>query len=131
MGNRAVLLFDQVPGMGVYLHWNGGRASIQGFLNATREQVNLSLDSQINIARLLENIGLFFPGSLSFYIGTPDSLDQDNYDNGVYKIDARKLEIIGRKYNKGPEEIDADKTAGIAREIKARRIAAESLDFDQ
>ncbi len=32
MGNRAVLQFGQSRNsLGIYLHWNGGKASVQGF----------------------------------------------------------------------------------------------------
>ena len=34
MGNRAVLEFkDQSNQPNIYLHWNGGRASVEAFLN--------------------------------------------------------------------------------------------------
>lgn len=40
MGNRAVITteenFEKNSGLGVYLHWNGGRDSVQGFLEYCR-----------------------------------------------------------------------------------------------
>jgi len=36
------------------------------------------------------------------------------YDNGLYIVDPAKLEIIGREFERGLEEINAEKTASIA-----------------
>jgi len=40
MGNRAVVVFDEFKpeseAAAIYLHWNGGRDSIEGYLKATR-----------------------------------------------------------------------------------------------
>jgi len=38
MGNRAVLTFSTAKSAPcIYLHWNGGRASVEGFLQAARD----------------------------------------------------------------------------------------------
>jgi hypothetical protein len=42
--------------------------------------------------------------------------DTNNWDNGVYVID-QKLEIIGRLYSRGSEEIDPAKSDAICKGI--------------
>jgi len=38
MGNRAVITFATYTNApAIYLHWNGGRASVEGFLSAARQ----------------------------------------------------------------------------------------------
>jgi len=100
MGNRAVITtqnnFDN-NGVGVYLHWNGGRDSVRAFLAYCDIQGYRCLESDdCGWARLCQVIGNFFGGSCSIGIDTIDHLDCDNYDNGVYIIEDWK--IVGRKY---------------------------------
>jgi hypothetical protein len=45
MGNRAVITTEQKR-IGVYLHWNGGLDSVEGFLTYCKEQ-NLDCQSRI------------------------------------------------------------------------------------
>ena len=108
MGNRAVISFDgcNQNSIGIYLHWNGGRDSIEAFLKAARE---LScMGPQANRARLIQVIGTFFNGGLSVYVDYVKNLDCDNYDNGVYIVDSNTLEITGRKYFIGDEQRQHD-----------------------
>ena len=42
MGNRAVIGFEQdkkrdKKSVGIYLHWNGGRDSVEGFLKVAKD----------------------------------------------------------------------------------------------
>jgi len=39
MGNRAVVCFDEYndDAIGIYLHWNGGRDSVEAFLMAAKK----------------------------------------------------------------------------------------------
>ena len=42
MGNRAVIAFEQngkqdKNSVGIYLHWNGGRDSVEGFLQTAKD----------------------------------------------------------------------------------------------
>ena len=91
MGNRAVITtrkagFDPANSnaMGVYLHWNGGRDSVEAW------------------ARLCQVIGNYFGGGLSIGIGPCCTLDCDNLDNGTYII--ADWEIVGRAYFEGREQ---------------------------
>lgn len=110
MGNRAVITTEKnfrIGGVGVYLHWNGGRDSVQAFLLYCKlrgfrppEQDNYGW------ARMCQVIGNFFGGGLSIGIDNLDSLDCDNWDNGVYLI--RDWEIVGRRYFEGTEQNEYD-----------------------
>jgi len=101
MGNRAVLAIgsEQSAKFGIYLHWNGGRPSVEGLLDATRELMkDRGPDAIYGPARLVQVIGNFMGGTLSLGLGALDELDCDNGDNGVYYIDPESLQIIGRKF---------------------------------
>lgn len=100
MGNRAVITTKENfnnNGVGVYLHWNGGRDSVEAFLKYC-EMKGYRPPSEDNYgwARLCQVIGNFFGGNLSVGCDILSKLDCDNWDNGVYIIDGWK--IVGRKY---------------------------------
>lgn len=110
MGNRAVITTKEnwkSGGIGVYLHWNGGRDSVQAFLKycELKGYREPSTDSY-GWARLCQVIANFFGGSDSIGIDTLWRLDCDNYDNGVYIIDG--WEIDDRAYFNGNEQTHYD-----------------------
>jgi len=102
MGNRAVIAFVDDNGVqdensvGIYLHWNGGRDSVEGFLQAAKDYGLRS--GSYGVARLTQIIGNCFPGTLSVGVDMMNKLDCDNYDNGVYWVD-KEFNIVGREYN--------------------------------
>lgn len=100
MGNRAVI---QMKGsdVGIYLHYNGGRDSVEGFL--TYCKLRGFRGDDYGMARLTQVIANFFGGDLSIGIDTVDKLDCNNQDNGVYIIDD-KFNIIERKYAPNKEQ---------------------------
>ena len=111
MGNRAVLEI-QNTNIGIYLHWNGGRNSVQAFLDVAKEYdvkasesktCNTTYTSDYGTARLVQIIGNFFGGTLSVGIAPIEQLDTDNGDNGVYVID-KYFNIVERKFMKYPEQ---------------------------
>lgn len=106
MGNRAVITTEENfknNGVGVYLHWNGGRDSVEAFLKYCELKGYRTPDSDCyGWARLVQVISNFFGGSLSVGIDTIDHLDCDNFDNGTYLI--KGWEIVGREYFKGAEQ---------------------------
>ena len=107
MGNRAVLALDSAAqnAIGIYVHWNGGRASVEGFLEATRRIMGDRLgDQTYGKARLIQAITTFHEGNLSVGVGLLKQLDCDNWDNGVYVIDTATMTIKDRKYFKGLEQ---------------------------
>ena len=114
MGNRAVLVWKDKDGhyndnsIGVYLHWNGGRDSVEAFL-AYCEMKNLKSpteDVHIGIENFVDVVAHFFRNGQSIYVDHLHSLDQDNYDNGVYVCDG--WSIVDRKYMEGEEQNEHD-----------------------
>jgi len=105
MGNRAVIAIEKegVPkeySPAIYVHWNGGRDSIEAFLEAAKRMgVRLDEDDYF-LARLTQLITNFFGGTLSVGVGNYCSLDTNNYYNGVYWL--KNGEIVGREF--APEE---------------------------
>lgn len=101
MGNRAVITtrenFEN-NGIGIYVHWNGGRDSVEAFLEYCKRRQFRSTkeDESYAFARLTQVIANYFGGGLSVGVNTCDHLDLNNYDNGVYIIDG--WEIVGREY---------------------------------
>ena len=105
MGNRAVLKFiDEQDQPSIYLHWNGGRASVQAFLNVAKA-MELRADSY-GVARMCQIVGIFFGVNLSLGCNKEAI---NNGDNGIYLI--KDFEIVDREnFNLGEEEIDEEKT---------------------
>lgn len=96
MGNRAVITTEDKQ-LGVYLHWNGGKDSVEAFLLYCKlKGYRCPEHDCYGWARLCQVIGNFFGGELSVGINTYDKLDTDNGDNGVYII--RNWEIVGREF---------------------------------
>lgn len=104
MGNRAIISFDSADhrGIAVYVHWNGGRDSIEAFLKATRILMGTdghTGDTAYGKARFIQVVGLNFPGALSFGVGTVKEFDGWNCDNGLYIIDSKTMTIKARKFD--------------------------------
>ena len=109
MGNRAVITTSKLTDIknstdiGIYLHWNGGRDSVQAFLKYCELKGYRSPEKDnYGWARLCQVIGNFFGGELCIGIDSCCSLDCDNWDNGVYII--KDWKIVGRKYFNGIEQ---------------------------
>lgn len=110
MGNRAVITsrddFDN-NGVGIYLHWNGGRDSVEAFLAYCELKGYREPDKNCyGWARLCQVIGNYFGGTTSIGIDAIDRLDCDNWDNGVYIIEG--WNIVGREYFNGEEQQNYD-----------------------
>ena len=106
MGNRAVITnyvmeneteehFEQTKNerVGIYVHWNGGRESIEAFLKYCELRGFRPTDEDnYGWARLCQVIANFFEkDGLSIGIDTCSNLDCDNWDNGVYLIGDWKI----------------------------------------
>lgn len=116
MGNRAVITTEEER-IGVYLHWNGGRDSVEGFLAVCKELGHRPPeDDCYGFARLCQVVGNFFGGTTSLGIDTLDHLDCDNGDNGMYII--KGWEIVGRKYFDNQTEQKEYKLEDIVAKIK-------------
>ena len=106
MGNRAVIAFVNDKGkkdknsVGIYLHWNGGRDSVEGFLQTAKDYKLRS--GSYGVARLTQIIANGLGGTLSLGVDMLKNLDCDNYDNGVYWID-QNFNIVDREYISRPD----------------------------
>ena len=103
MGNRAVISFkcEGVPkeySPSIYLHWNGGRDSIEGFLKA-HEKANFR-NGAYGIARLIQLITNWFGGGLCVGVGVYSQMDTDNFDNGVYWVCSKTFKIVEREFKR-------------------------------
>lgn len=123
MGNRAVITFtNHATSPCIYLHWNGGRASVEGFLKAaktlgiTPDKFNHESEFLDAFAQLIAE--RFFNGKvgMTIYREKYGTAHTDNWDNGVYVID-NALEITGRIFMRGTEEINQEKTEEISNSI--------------
>jgi hypothetical protein len=96
MGNRAVIT-TEAKDLGVYVHWNGGRDSIEAFLLYCKlKGYRCPENDCYGWARLCQVISNFFGGELSVGIDRYDRLDTDNGDNGTYII--KDWQIIGKEF---------------------------------
>lgn len=97
MGNRAVIRTEKND-IGIYLHWHGGRDSVEAFLAYCKmKRFRTPENDNYGWAYLCQVMCNFFNGTgLSVGIDKVDCLDCDNGDNGVYII--KNWEIIGREY---------------------------------
>ena len=108
MGNRAVIAFENKPdAVGIYLHWGGGRDSVERFLEAGKGVCRLG-DPPYAMARLVQLIGQFFGGNCSVGVDVISKLDCDNGDNGLYIVDSWSFKIIDRLYVPGSEQQEYD-----------------------
>ena len=126
MGNRAVITFDTTDNApAIYLHWNGGRASVQGFIDAARAlglrhapTAEAQTEALDQLAELLARHYFRCNVGMTVYRLHYAGADRDNGDNGTYLL-GHDLTIIERFYKPGPDEINPAKTAAIAERITA------------
>lgn len=134
MGNRAVITtapYD-ADAVGIYVHWNGGRASVEGFLAAAKElgYRSPSSDRAYGLAGLAGLIWSYLgTDGLSVGIDLCSNLDTEG-DNGVYTI-GKDWEIVGRLNHGYSEEVDAEKTEAIKNEILAKVAAAKAAKYEE
>ena len=102
MGNRAVIAFESMPSIGVYVHWNGGVESVLAFLEAAKQRGRTpGGDPTYALACLVRVIGEFFGrGGDSVGVGPLEILDTDNWDNGLYWVGSN-WEITRREHHHG------------------------------
>lgn len=126
MGNRAVITFSTANNApSIYLHWNGGRASVEGFLTAARQlglrhapTPQAQTEALDNIAEMLARYFFRCNAGMNVYRLHFAATDRDNGDNGTYVLD-QDLQIFARLHHKRGEEINREKTAAIVEQITA------------
>lgn len=109
MGNRAVITASKSRDVaksndiGIYLHWNGGRDSVEAFLKYCElKRYRSPSEDNYGWARLCQVIANYFGGETGVGIDNCCHLDCDNGNNGVYIIEGWK--IVGRQYHDGLEQ---------------------------
>ena len=106
MGNRAFIKFEGED-TGVYLHWNGGRDSVEPFLEYCRLK-GFRFDDY-GVARFCQVVGNWFGGDLSIGVQSTkgySNSDLDPGDNGVYIV--MDWKITGRYPEKTYEQNEYD-----------------------
>lgn len=103
MGNRAVITTNKnLNDTGIYLHWNGGRDSVEAFLAyCDLKHYRKPENDSYGYAMLINVITNTFGDGLSCDVNTANRLDCDNYDNGVYII--KDWRIVDRLYAHGEQ----------------------------
>ena len=103
MGNRAVITTNKnLNETGIYLHWNGGRDSVEAFLAyCDLKHYRKPENDSYGYAMLINVITNYFGSGLSCDVGNCQHLDCANGDNGVYII--KDWRIVGRLYSYGEE----------------------------
>jgi len=126
MGNRAVITFSTYTNApAIYLHWNGGRASVEGFLSAAR-QLGLrharghqaQTEALDQLAEMLARFYFRCNVGMNVYRLHYAGSDRDNGDNGTYLL-GQDLTILARLHHNRGEEINREKTAAIIEQITA------------
>lgn len=112
MGNRAIIQTKESyenEGIGIYLHWNGGRDSVEPFLKYCELKGYRAPDcDSYGWARLCQVIGNFFGGTLSLGIDNFSKDAGEWQDNGTYIIEGWK--IVDRKHYNAAEQNHHDFT---------------------
>ena len=114
MGNRALIVteddFNKGSGMSLYLHWNGGRDSVEAFLQYCKLRGFRSPDKdEYGWARLSQIVANFLGADgLSVGVGYCSNIHNDVGDNGIYII--RGWDIVGREFYSGQEQNEYDRT---------------------
>lgn len=87
MGNRAIIRAAGTH-KGVYLHWNGGRDSVEPFLEYCKLKGYRSFEDGYGTARFCQVVGNWFGGSLCIGIETDVyDRDADGLDNGIFDVE--------------------------------------------
>ena len=134
MGNRAVITAckNKEPqctyDIGVYLHWYGGRDSVEAILAYCEAKGYRAPDTDCyGWARLCQVIGNTLGGTLSVGIDCCKWLDCDNGDNGTYIISG--WAIVDRKYFDGVEQDASEELFyEFLKQINDHQPEAERLD---
>ena len=105
MGNSAIIKAKDNDNKGVYLHWNGGRDSVEAFLKYCELKGFRSFNDDYGIARFCQVVGNFF-GADGLSLGIVDNPLNLGADNGIYIVDG--WEIVGREDFAGREQQEYD-----------------------
>ena len=133
MSNSCVLTFNvSARAPCIYLHWNGDCTSVRGFLLAA-DELGLQLPDDMGWlegqAWLMDQLAdmiasRFFGNAVGRHVYRCEYADADcDRDNGVFILDLA-LRIVGRRFQRYPDDLDDAKTIGIAQTILKHEAAA-------
>ena len=130
MGDRAVIATKETfenNGIGIYLHYNGGRDFIEAFLRYCELKGYRPPDKDCyGWARLCQIISNYFGGTLSIGMATINNLDTNNGDNGTYIIEG--WNIVDRKYFYGEDRnVSENRTKDLLVDIDSCQPPEEQL----
>jgi len=142
MGNRAVItMTERDDSPAIYLQWNGGKASIEGFLLAAQKfaevrpvamEGHLACGPYLNEKKFMDEFAEMIRKhfGLNTYREEYGRADTDNWDNGTYIINGL-MEIVDRRYvpEGYTEEEDQEKTIGIALQIGESIDRQNKIDY--
>lgn len=96
MSNSGIIIFKDYP-VGLYLHWNGGRDSVEAFLEYARLRQTPASSAKALIA-LTTIIDNYFGGKPAISMELINASFYDNYytDNGVYVVNVLDMSIVKR-----------------------------------
>ena len=129
MGNRAVIT-TLSKRIGIYLHWNGGKESVDAFLAYCKERgFRCPSKDEYGWASLVTTISNYF-GHTGNCVGLDvyEKLDVDNGDNGVYFIE--NWEIVGRAFEpKGYVNYDKSTYESVLRRVREMNDMTDKESF--
>ena len=142
MGNRAVItMTERDDSPAIYLQWNGGKDSIEGFLLAAKKfaevrpvamEGRLACGPYLNEKKFMDEFAEMIRKhfGLNTYRKEYKQADTDNWDNGTYIINGL-MEIVDRRYvpEGYTEEEDQEKTIGIALQIGESIDRQNKIDY--
>ena len=105
MGNSAIIKAIGNDNKGVYLHWNGGRDSIEAFLKYCQLKGFKGFEDDYGMARFIQIVSNFISGD-GLSIGITDKPLSWGTDNGIYIVEG--WEIVGREDFDGREQRSYD-----------------------
>lgn len=100
MGNRAIIKGENMTSA-VYLHWNGGRDSVEAFLEYCKIRGFDKFNSDYGFARFLQVVSNFMGGD-GLSVGIVSSYTTSAGDNGIYWVDG--FDIVKREDFSGFEQ---------------------------
>ena len=132
MGNRAVIT-TEAKKIGVYVHWNGGRNSVDGFLAYCKAMKYRTPEEDCyGWARLVQTIANWFGSDgLSVGIDTYKNLDTNNGDNGVYVIKDWKIVKRIHSYDKNEKPSNKEDLISFLKELSRSQPKGSQLDENQ
>lgn len=129
MSNNA-LITSTNKDLAVYVHWNGGRDSVEAYLDYCHMHHFRSPETDsYGYARLCQVLGNFFgPDGLSVGVEPyPGDRAADDYDNGIYVIE--NWQIVNR-YPLLPREQKTHNHLELLKAIDERQPEAMQLGYD-